>query len=181
VAWSTPLTAVTGNALTAAQWNTSVRDNLNETAPAKFTAAHQYLVATGANAGAARVIGSDFISASETKTGTTWGGLSTAGPIVTVTTGTSALVFLFAFLRNNTVGESMNMGYQVTGATPTIDAIDNQAIQFISGISQQAVRTSGVFYQQALTSGSNTFTAQYRTNAGGTGNAADRRMVIQPF
>ena len=34
MAWTAPMTAVSGSVLTAAQWNTNVRDNLLETAPA---------------------------------------------------------------------------------------------------------------------------------------------------
>ena len=33
--WTAPMTAVAGAVYTAAQWNTSIRDNLNETAVAK--------------------------------------------------------------------------------------------------------------------------------------------------
>lgn len=50
MAWTTPLTAVSGSILTAAQWNASVRDNLNETAPAKATTADRMFVTTGPNA-----------------------------------------------------------------------------------------------------------------------------------
>jgi len=49
VAWSTPLTAVSGTVLTAAQWNASVRDNLLETSAAAVTTAGDMTRADGAN------------------------------------------------------------------------------------------------------------------------------------
>ncbi len=51
MAWTAPITFTSGSVLTAAQLNTYLRDNLNETAPAKFTAAGQLFVSTAANAG----------------------------------------------------------------------------------------------------------------------------------
>lgn len=44
------MTAVSGAALTAAQWNTHVRDNLLETGPAKVTGSNQFLISSGPNA-----------------------------------------------------------------------------------------------------------------------------------
>lgn len=49
MAWTTPGTAVTGAVLTASFWNTHVRNNMRETAPAKVTTEGDILVATGAN------------------------------------------------------------------------------------------------------------------------------------
>jgi hypothetical protein len=43
------MTAVSGAALTAAQWNTHVRDNLLETGPAKVSASNQFLISSGPN------------------------------------------------------------------------------------------------------------------------------------
>lgn len=50
MAWSAPATAVANTFLTAAFWNTQVRDNLLETAPAKAAAAGDSFYATAANA-----------------------------------------------------------------------------------------------------------------------------------
>lgn len=49
MAWSTPFTAVDGNAFTAAQFNASVRDNLLETAPAKVTTGGALMASVGAH------------------------------------------------------------------------------------------------------------------------------------
>src|SRR5690606_12967068 len=44
MAWSAPMTAVSGSVFTAAQFNQFVRDNLNETAPARATTAGAHFV-----------------------------------------------------------------------------------------------------------------------------------------
>ena len=64
MSWGTPATAVVGDPITAAFWNTNGRDNLLETAPAKVTTAGDIVYATGASAlarlgigGVGRVLG----------------------------------------------------------------------------------------------------------------------------
>lgn len=59
MAWTTPRTWVANDVLTAAQLNTDVRDNMNETAVAKVTTAEDILVATGANALKRLAVGSN--------------------------------------------------------------------------------------------------------------------------
>src|SRR3712207_4741779 len=91
MAWATPLTAVSNAILSAAQWNASVRDNLNETGPAKATTAGRILVTTGANGIAERAVSSATVSTSQTTTSTSYTDLATVGAAVAVTTGTQAL------------------------------------------------------------------------------------------
>lgn len=50
MAYNSPATAVTGDVITAAFWNTNGRDNILETAVAKVTNAADMIVATGPNA-----------------------------------------------------------------------------------------------------------------------------------
>jgi hypothetical protein len=57
LAWTTPLTWVASQLVTAAQLNTHLRDNMNETAVAKVTTAGDTVYATGPNALARRAIG----------------------------------------------------------------------------------------------------------------------------
>jgi hypothetical protein len=49
MAWTAPATVTTGELMTAAFWNTQIRDNLLESAAAKVTTAGDTLYATGAN------------------------------------------------------------------------------------------------------------------------------------
>ena len=185
MAWTTPLTAVANAALTAAQWNASVRDNLNETAVAKFTAAGQYFVATARNAGAARSAAQDFYATgtgTDTTNSTTFTGL-TGGPVVAVTTGTSALVMLWARMFNNTAGGRNVAGFAVSGAT-TIAATDLRSIAETSNSANEEYWVGATFLLNAttaaLTAGSNTFTMQLRVTTG-TGTFAPRNLVVMPF
>lgn len=178
MAWTTPLTAVANAALTAAQWNASVRDNLNETAPAKATAAGQLFVSTGVNAIAARVPSSNRVATLETTASLTFVALTTAGPIVTVTTGTTALVFLTAQMSNAGASNSCAMSYDVSGAT-TISASNAEAVRHRGGGTVDDMRATAIS-TPTLTSGSNTFTAKYAVNAG-TGSFSERLMVVLPL
>ena len=117
MAWTAPMTAVAGNTLTAAQWNTHVRDNLLETAPAKATAAGRIFVTTAANAIAERVVDSETVATSQTTTSTSYTDLATTGPAVTVTTGARALVFYGAEMENTTSTALSAASVAVSGAT----------------------------------------------------------------
>lgn len=169
--WSAPMTAVAGSVFTAAQFNTYVRDNLNETAVAKATAAGQIFVATGVNAVAARTTSQDYIATSQTTASTSYAALATVGPTVTATTGTSALVAVHAGTSNSGSGFSL-MGYNVSGAS-TIAAGDDRAVG-TGGFG------SGLFFQTGLTPGSNTFTSVYRVQSG-TGTYSTRHILVVPL
>lgn len=178
MAWSTPLTAVANAALTAAQWNASVRDNFAETAPAKATAAGQIFVSTGVNAIAVRVPSTNRVSTLETTASLTFVALTTAGPAVTVTTGVLALVFVTAQMSNNTASGSGAMSYDVSGAT-TIAASNAEAVRHRAGATTDDMRASAIS-TPTLTSGSNTFTAKYAVNAG-TGSFSERTLAVVPL
>ena len=111
MAWTTPVTAVSGALLTAAQWNASVRDNLLETAPAKATTSGRIFVSTGANAIAQREIKTEYLSASGTTTSTSFVNLTGGGtgPTVAVTTGVLALVNIQCQMNNASNGPSSRM------------------------------------------------------------------------
>jgi hypothetical protein len=109
------MTAVAGSTFSAAQFNQYVRDNLNETAPAKATAAGQFFVATGANAIAARTPTSATVATSETTTSTSYADLATVGPAATVTTGVAAMVFIKSGIDKNTANIGTFMSFAVSG------------------------------------------------------------------
>lgn len=179
MSWSTPLTAVTSAVLTAAQWNASVRDNLNETAPAKATTAGGYFVATGSNVIAQRLVGDASVSTQEGTTSTSYTALSTDGPLVTVTTGTKALVIITGQMSNTTAATTSYASYEVSGAT-TVAASDLVSIALQSPANYD-IRSSACTLQ-SLTSGSNTFRMLYRCGSGGgTSNFTRRRITVLPF
>ncbi len=77
--WQAPATAVTGDIITAAFWNTNGRDNLNETAPAKVTTAGDLVYATGANALARLALGPQGRILTAGASAPAWGRLEAAG------------------------------------------------------------------------------------------------------
>lgn len=181
MAWTAPMTAVAGNIFTAAEFNTHVRDNFLETAPAKATTAGSHFAATGLNSIAERFPSSASIVTNETTTSTTYTDLATVGPTVTVATGPRAWVALGAELGNSvSLTASVRIALQISGAT-SVAASDDFAFGS-NGWNATNHRnvgiTGGVF--TGLTAGTNTFTAKYRVSAG-TGNYARRILSVIPF
>jgi hypothetical protein len=177
MAWTAPLTWVS-QALTAALLNQQLRDNMNETAPAKATAAGRFIVTTGLNAIAERVPTSAFVATPESTTSTSYTDLTTAGPAVTVTAGASALVFVSCAMNNNTAGEYPIMSFAISGAT-TQSALDEWAISTYTPAANATYRLSKASFV-GLTAGSNTFTAKYKVTAG-TGSFSERRIIVIPL
>ena len=183
MAWSAPFTAVANTVFTAAQFNQYVRDNLNETAPAKATASGGYFVATGVNAIAERIADGSTDLNTGTTTSTTYADLDSPaapGPSVTVTTGTMALVVVHGQFENSGV-DSARMAYDVSGAT-TIAGADNRGVGVfgVAGVNTTTGTAVLHFGGVSLTPGSNTFTAKYRVS-GGTGTFASRRIAVLPL
>ena len=175
------MTAVTGNVFTAAQFNQHVRDNLNTTAPAMATANARLIVTTGANAVTERVPTVAFTGVNESTATTTFTDLATVGPSLSATTGTRALIMIGCNASNNIAGLASRMVVAVTGAT-TIAAADANGFLQESGNISDAFQWTYCFIMTGLTGGSNTFTAKYRTSAGGGVSTFDNRLLcVIPF
>lgn len=177
------MTAVANSAFTAAQFNAHVRDNLNETAPAKATTAGGIFVASAANSIVERIPAIATVQTSETTTSTTYTDLATAGPSVTATTGAKALVVVSAHLANNTAGANSVMAVDVSGAS-TIAPSDTRALVYEASVAGDVMQASYItMYSSAtasLTAGSNTFTAKYRVGLG-TGTFQFRYLLVIPL
>lgn len=173
------MTAVAASVFTAAQFNTFVRDNLLETAPAKATTAGSLFVGTGVNTIAERIPDKQRIGTSETTTSTSYAALTTPGPTVTVATGSTALVLTTCTVQNNTSGTNVYSSYDVSGAT-TIAATDDRAIFLTTAAANQGMRASVAYFEDALTPGSNVFTAKYRVISG-TGTFSNRMLTVIPL
>lgn len=175
MAYSTPLTAVANTALTAAQWNASVRDNILETAPAKATTSGRLIVTTGANGIAERRVAAATVATGETTTSVTYVALATAGPTVSsVVTGTLAIVSVTSQVNNTTDGASARHGFDVSGST-TIAANDPQSALLQATSSRDCSQTRTMLV--TLTAGTNTFTSKYRVSSG-TGRWQDRDLLV---
>jgi hypothetical protein len=172
------MTAVANTAFTAAQFNQHVRDNLNETAPAKATAAGRLFVSTAANAIAERVPTRGLVGTAQSTASTSYVDLTTAGPAVTVTTGSFALVFWTAHSQNSTANGRCLMSFAISGAT-TQAADDTWALTQQNPTTGVNIRAGGV-HMFPVTAGSNTFTAKYRVDAG-TGTWTNRQLFVIPL
>jgi hypothetical protein len=176
------MTAVAGSVYTAAQFNQFVRDNLNETAPAKAATAGGYFVADGANS----IIERNADGALDTDSGTTTStsftdldGPALAGPSVTVTTGVAAVVIVHCTLSNSGAG-SARMAYDISGAG-AVAAADNRGIGIFGVAGTGLVAGTTVLHKSgSLTPGVNTFTAKYRVSSG-TGTFSSRRIAVLPL
>jgi hypothetical protein len=170
------MTAVSNSVFTASQFNTFLRDNLNETAPAKATTSGAHFAVSGTNEISERISATASVLTSETTTSTSYTDLTTVGPTVTATTGPAALVVVHGALENSGAASS-RMSYAVSGATAIAEA-DNRGIGVYGA--GAGVITSGVVLDTNLTPGSNTFTAKYRVGAG-TGTFLSRRIIVFPL
>lgn len=182
MAYSTPLTAVSNSALTAAQWNASVRDNILETAVAKATAGGMYPVSTAANSLAMRVPTAASVSSADTTTSTTYTATLTtnSGPVITnLVTGTQALVIVGARQANSTSTAECYTSFAISGST-TLNASDNFAFFFQAPAVNGAGRASAAILVTGMTAGTSTFTTNYRVSAG-TGTFSARHIAVLPF
>lgn len=182
MAWTTPLTAVASTALTAAQWNASVRDNLLTTAPALATTAGSIFAVTGTNAIVQRLPGTFSVAGGETTTSTTYtgtlsGGAGSAGPGFPINTGVKSLVSFSCRQSTSTATTNVWTSVGVSGAS-TIAASDQWATSM--DIVSSQIFHGLTYVETGLTAGVNTFQMQYRVS-GGTGTFASRRLNCVPF
>lgn len=137
---------------------------------------------TWAQSGGAPVNVSNLVAANETRTATTYGALTTAGPAVTVTVPASGrlLVTLSGFVGNDTSGQSSVMSFALSGDN-TAAANDSQTLGYVApaSVAGQGMRASYVVLLTGLTAGSTTLTAQYRVT-GGTGTFGQRQIIAEP-
>lgn len=181
MAWTAPMTAVTGNVFTAAQFNQHVRDNLNTTAPSVASTAGRLIVTTAANVVTERDGQVGFVGTDESTATTTYTDLATAGPAVTVTSGTKALIAVGGGASNNTAGLASRIAATISGAT-SIAANDSDSYLIESGNISDHFQGTYVYITTALNAGSNTFTNKYRTSAGGGVSSFDNRLImVIPF
>jgi len=178
--WSAPMTAVSGATFTAAQFNQYVRDNLNSTAPALASAASQIFVSTGVNAIAARVPTSQSVVTIQSTTSTSFTDLTTVGPLISVVTGTIAIVLFASGISTATNDSTALVSVAVSGAS-SVAASDAWAIQMDGITAGNVVRYSGVHIFTGLTPGTNVFTLKYKAPAGVNATFRNREINVIPL
>jgi hypothetical protein len=174
--WFT-LPIFTAATLTVAQMNI-IRDNLMSTAPAMATLPGQYFAATGVNAIVARRAVRTEVDVIGTTTSTAYtpnltpvGGGTTNGPVVTADSSSHGELHITSYVRNTDASDMALMSYVISGAT-TLVASDKRSLGSI-----YATYATMVMRHSGLIPGSNTFTANYRTAAGGTTGQFDGRVL----
>ena len=120
------------------------------------------------------------VATNQSTTSASYTDLATAGPAVTITTGTKALVIVNAGLYNTTSGADASMSYAVSGAT-TVGVSDTWRLESgaYTGANVTAlIRAGATYLATGLTAGSNTFTAKYAAASGTTGYFRERTIVV---
>lgn len=114
------------------------------------------------------------VTTSQSTTSATYTDLATAGPAVTLTTGTKVLVFTNTEV-STAAGRYVFADFAISGAT-TRAATDDTCIKMGTDADSMQSR-NGVANLMTVTAGSNTFTMKYRVNAG-TNSFANRTIVV---
>lgn len=174
MAWTSPMTFTDAQALTAAQLNTHLRDNLNETMPALATdptpgGTGGFFVVDDPKSIVERHIKAARVDQTgSTITSASFVDLADVGPSVEVETGSSAFVFFNCRIWNDTLNGQSDVSYAVSGST-TITASDDWAFT-LDGVAASNTWSGGTWdLRTDLNPGLNTFTMKYRS--GGVGNA----------
>lgn len=179
MAWTVPMTFTAGTALTAAQLNTHLRDNLLETATSKATTVSQYFVATGFYSIAARKAVANHVNVAETTTSTEYTSLATPGPSVTCETGNRAIIWISAETSNTSAAASRVVSYQISGDT-TRDPLDSNSLRQDGNAAANHWGFGTADLVTTLTPGTNTFSLRYKTGSG-TATFDRRRIVVWPL
>lgn len=177
--WSAPMTAVANTIFTAAQFNQYVRDNLNETAPAKAVSSGQYFVANGPNAIGTRKSFNDIVAGAESTASTTYTDLATTGPAVSVLSGPTVLVLISVGISTDTNNSAAFAGYGITGATSRA-ATDAEACEMDGITLGNSMRYTIASHATGLTPGVNTFTMKYRAGSN-TATYSNRQIICVPW
>lgn len=207
--WTPPKQFQSGEILTAADLNTYLRDNLLENEVTKCTTAGAHLTTDAGGNLIERKLVTDTIETSESLTGlpyvylgsSTWADsyltprdLGTAGPTVTVETG-SKVIAIASVSCSGTYGAlqaqidvcvSVDDNAHKVGSFSTVDPLANQTF-FIWPMAGSKASRSKLIVISGLTPGINTFTMKYNTgqNSGAvpankleTNTYSNRQLVI---
>jgi hypothetical protein len=115
------------------------------------------------------------VATSQTTTSTSYTDLATAGPAVTLTTGTKALV-VFNLLDYSSSTGTVYASVAISGAT-TLAVSDDWGTRFDSSLANYGATQSRSVLFTGLTAGSNTFTMKYKVSSV-TGTFQARSIVV---
>lgn len=179
MAWTVPMTFTANTVLTAAQLNTHLRDNLLETTTAKASTSSQIFAAEGMFRIAARTPSVASVTTSETTTSGEWVDLATAGPSVSVVTGTRAIVWMSCNTQNSGTAGGNNITYELSGDTER-DPLYSTSLRFDGVTAANPMSFSMVDFNTTLNPGTNVFTMKYRRGSG-TATFSNRQICVWPL
>jgi hypothetical protein len=119
----------------------------------------------------------DTVATANDVTSNTYTDPATAGPAVTLTTGTKALVIVTASQKSVNAGKRSFMGYAVSGAT-TIAATDTTALIKMQDVLNYGQERASCASVVTLTAGSNTFTAKFKTSDSDISTFTERSIFV---
>lgn len=186
MAWTSPMTAVALDLFTAAEYNLYVRDNFLEMAASinkdLATSRGGFFSVEASNRLKQRFPGATSVTAEHNIKiyQTQFVDIQSAGPIVTVKTGSRALVCINAELKNANTNAQASASFEVSGAT-TIPANDNWRITHDGIDSQKWSRQGTSRLVTNLNPGLNTFRMKYRTGNLGPVYFRRREIIVIPL
>lgn len=183
MAWTSPMTFVANNVLTAAQMNTHLRDNLLETAPAKATTSGgSFFVSQGPNRIEERVVKVSRANPFEEHKNNSYTNLATPGPIVRVETGETVILMMGCRIGNSIVDLRANMSFEISGDTER-EPNDKFSIQSEGRIAGRYANWGVTFLVTDLNPGTNIFTAKYKcdNSSNNTGQWGHRFIGVIPL
>lgn len=126
--------------------------------------------------GAGEAVASANVVTTESTSSASYTDLTTAGPSVTLVTGTTATVWISANIDKTTTGNTGWMSVAISGAT-TVAASDSNSAGQSSALATGTNSIGSVIKFTGLTPGSNTFTAKYKSD-GGTWSFRNRGIAV---
>jgi hypothetical protein len=181
MAWTTPYSAASGDTITAARFNSEIRDSLLETEAAKASFTGKLFFATGTNAIKESPVGRDIKMPFDQTTSTSYVDEldDGCGPSVCIQTGTSAVVFWSARMSNSTAN--------ATAAT-SISVTDSADVEVLAPLDAFSMRQGGITSLDAnkygmvhrvtgLTPGLHRFRMVYRASSG-TAEFSNREIFV---
>ncbi len=182
MAWNAPMTAVALDLFTATEYNKYVRDNFLETAPAMADTSGGVFTVDTTNRLVQRLLGSSTVSLEHRISicDVTYKDVQSAGPFITVKTGTKAMVAISAEMMNSNTNAQASASFEVSGAT-TRAASDDWRITHDGIAGGKWSRQSTCHMFTSLTPGLNTFRMKYRTGNLGPVYFRRREITVIPF
>jgi len=202
MAFTTPGTAVAGEVLTAAFWNTQVRDNINSLVvagtalPTSPTDGESFYYIASATDGIVwhlryrsaatgsfkwEYVGgpalSDEITGEQTTSSTTYTDLATAGPAISLPLPGDYLVTIAGRINNTSANQSAQMSYAI-GATT---ASDDDDINVLSSGATTGFIAYNFRERRKNSLSAVTLTMKYRSSGGGLCGFTDRFIRALPI